>query len=35
VTCGGETVTGIMQPIDPNAYNVCASPSREGWSFLE
>ncbi len=35
VTCDGETVTGIMQPIDPNAYNACASPTREGWSFLE
>ncbi|MFT7599208.1 MAG: hypothetical protein ACI8TP_002137 [Acidimicrobiales bacterium] len=35
ITCDGETTTGLMQPIDPNAYNACASPTREGWSFLE
>lgn len=35
VTCGDETTTGLMQPIDPNAYEACASPTREGWSFLE
>ncbi|MDH4148461.1 MAG: hypothetical protein OEY23_25170 [Acidimicrobiia bacterium] len=35
VTCDGETTTGLMQPIDPNAYNACASPTREGWSFWE
>ena len=35
VTCNGETTTGLMQPIDPNAYNACASPTREGWSFLD
>lgn len=35
VNCDGETTTGLMQPIDPNAYNACASPTREGWSFLD
>jgi len=35
VTCEGETTTGLFQPIDPNAYNACASPTREDWSFLE
>ena len=35
VTCEGETTTGLMQPIDPNAYNACASPTRKGWTFWE
>lgn len=35
VRCEGETTTGLMQPIDPNAYDACASPTRKGWSFLE
>lgn len=35
VTCEGETTTGLMQPIDPNAYNACASPTRKGWAFLD
>ena len=35
VTCDGESTTGLMQPIDPNAYNACASPTRKGWAFLE
>jgi hypothetical protein len=35
VTCEGETTTGLMQPIDPNAYNACASPTRKGWTFLD
>jgi hypothetical protein len=33
VTCDGETVVGIYQPIDPDAYHACLE-GREGWSFL-
>jgi len=35
VTCEGEVTTGLMQPIDPNAYHACASPTRKGWAFLD
>jgi hypothetical protein len=34
VTCDGETTTGIYQPIDPAAYEACAT-GRPGWAFLE
>ena len=34
VTCEGETTTGILQPVEPDAYEVCAA-GRPGWSFLE
>lgn len=33
-TCDGEVATGIYQPIDPVAYEACAS-GRPGWAFLE
>ena len=33
VTCDGETVVGIYQPIDPDAYHACRD-GRDGWSFL-
>jgi hypothetical protein len=33
VTCDGETVVGVFQPIDPAAYDSCAQ-GRPGWSFL-
>ncbi len=33
VTCDGETVTGLYQPIDPTAYELCAA-GRPGWAFL-
>ena len=32
-TCNGETVLGIYQTIDPQAYEACAS-GRPGWNFL-
>jgi hypothetical protein len=34
VSCDGEVVTGIYQPIDPDAYEACAA-GRPGWAFLE
>jgi hypothetical protein len=34
VTCDGETTTGILQPLEPDAYNACAR-GRPGWRFLE
>ena len=34
VTCDREVVTGIYQPIDPDAYEACAA-GRPGWSFLD
>lgn len=33
VTCEGETVVGVFQPIDPDAYYACLQGKR-GWSFL-
>lgn len=33
VTCGDETVVGVYQPIDPDAYEACAA-GRPGWAFL-
>jgi hypothetical protein len=34
VTCDGEVTTGILQPLEPDAYNACAR-GRPGWKFLE
>jgi hypothetical protein len=34
VTCDGEVVIGIYQPIDPDAYDACAA-GRPGWLFLD
>jgi len=34
VTCEGETTTGILQPLEPDAYSACVR-RRPGWSFLE
>jgi hypothetical protein len=34
VTCDGETTTGILQPLEPDAYNACGR-GRPGWRFLE
>jgi hypothetical protein len=34
VTCDGETTTGILQPLEPDAYNACAR-GRPGWRLLE
>lgn len=33
ITCGDETVVGVFQPIDPAAYELCAS-ERPGWALL-
>ncbi len=33
VTCNGETTTGLYQPIDPTAHELCAA-GRPGWAFL-
>lgn len=34
VTCGGESVIGVYQTIDPLAYEACAA-GRPGWNFLD
>ena len=34
ITCDGETTTGILQPLEPDAYNACAR-GRPGWKLLE
>ncbi|MGE0731349.1 MAG: hypothetical protein AB7O92_22690 [Acidimicrobiia bacterium] len=34
VTCDGEVATGLYQPIDPTAYELCRA-GRPGWAFLE
>jgi hypothetical protein len=33
VSCDGITTTGILQPLEPDAYQACASGER-GWAFL-
>jgi hypothetical protein len=33
VTCDGETTTGILQPVEPDAYQACLE-GKPGWSFL-
>ena len=34
ITCDGETTTGIIQPVEPDAYDACAKGIR-GWAFLD
>lgn len=34
ITCDGETTTGILQPVEPDAYEACASKTP-GWSLLD
>lgn len=34
ITCDGETTTGILQPVEPDAYEQCRQGKR-GWSLLE
>jgi len=34
ITCDGETTTGIIQPVEPDAYEACAKGAR-GWAFLD
>ena len=34
ITCDGETTTGILQPVEPDAYEACVAKKR-GWSLLE
>lgn len=33
ITCDGETTTGILQPLEPDAYEACRD-GKPGWSFL-
>lgn len=33
VTCDGEATTGILQPLEPDAYEACQR-GEKGWSFL-
>jgi len=33
IRCGDEVSTGILQPLEPDAYNACAR-ERPGWKFL-
>jgi hypothetical protein len=34
ITCDGETTTGILQPVEPDAYEACAQ-GLKGWRFLD
>ncbi len=34
ITCDGETATGILQPVEPDAYEACAQ-GLKGWRFLD
>lgn len=34
ITCEGEITTGILQPLEPDAYQACARGDK-GWSFLD
>jgi hypothetical protein len=34
ITCDGETTTGILQPVEPDAYEACAQELK-GWRFLD
>ena len=34
ITCDGETTTGILQPVEPDAYEACLAGTR-GWRFLD
>lgn len=33
IRCDGEVATGILQPLEPDAYEACAA-GKPGWSFL-
>ena len=33
IHCDGQTTTGILQPLEPDAYEACAA-GKPGWSFL-
>jgi hypothetical protein len=33
IHCDGETTTGILQPLEPDAYEACAR-GAQGWAFL-
>jgi hypothetical protein len=33
ITCGQQTATGILQPLEPDAYEACLQ-GRPGWQFL-
>jgi hypothetical protein len=33
ITCDGQTTTGILQPLEPDAYEACLA-GRPGWNFL-
>ncbi len=33
ITCGAQVTTGILQPLEPDAYEACAR-GEPGWSFL-
>ena len=33
IRCDGQVTTGILQPLEPDAYEACAE-GRPGWSFL-
>lgn len=33
ITCDGEVTTGILQPVEPDAYEACKA-GRKGWAFL-
>lgn len=33
ITCDGEVSTGILQPLEPDAYEACKS-GQKGWEFL-
>lgn len=33
ITCDGEVTTGILQPLEPDAFEACAR-GEKGWSFL-
>ena len=34
ITCNGETTTGILQPVEPDAFELCRA-GKPGWAFLE
>jgi hypothetical protein len=34
ITCDGETTTGILQPLEPDAYEACKRQDK-GWAFLD
>lgn len=34
ISCEGEVTTGILQPLEPDAYDACARGDK-GWSFLQ